>query len=530
MLLIQSDFIKSVWFVVFPIVDYTHGPITSDSAFCQVSGWFVAVGIESSDVAVLLIALHPAMSVFRPRSGLYPYRWLAYAIYVCFPLLTASLAFVDGRGYDNLGYYCYLPNDRRWANLSLSWVPRYILFFIIIATSVCTYAYLQGRISHYERRDSAAYQRNVNLGYGVAEPPTVYPELLHSVTSSRRPSGMSYRTYREHGPRHGSLVQTLSGHGWLFTAGTSHRTSSDAIPRQPIAWKLPGFTGPSTPVSSRPESEEQDPCSPPLPNLDLPPPILSPPRRSSVTAVSYFPSSSDGHHQGGTPTSDEDATTPSTHALSTTKLPCRIIRAKLSSHPIISSRRNRTCSLPSIAEPPLSPSSLTPILLHQHYTSSISIHRAKTRRQLCTLFIYPLIYIIIWIFPFVNHALGYGRDAQPFWLLVLSLVPLAVQGTVDCVVFSAREKPWRETRRGGFWAAVGKGWDAGRASGSGRTREEMLVDGRIARERRKGEVVDEVTDGLGVKRVRGKGVRHWWDVEEVGDEEDESQGNESRSG
>lgn len=66
MLLIVSDFIKSAWFVIFPIVVYTLGPIASESAFCQISGFSLAVGFESSDVAVLLIALHSALYIIRP--------------------------------------------------------------------------------------------------------------------------------------------------------------------------------------------------------------------------------------------------------------------------------------------------------------------------------------------------------------------------------------------------------------------------------------------------------------------------------
>src|SRR3954465_1768569 len=107
MLLVQSDFVKSAAFVVFPIVSLVRGPVASDSVFCQVSGFSLALGIESSDIAVLLIALHSGMYSFRPRSGLYPYRRVAYLIYYLFPVAVASLAFIDGPGYENVGNYCY---------------------------------------------------------------------------------------------------------------------------------------------------------------------------------------------------------------------------------------------------------------------------------------------------------------------------------------------------------------------------------------------------------------------------------------
>lgn len=48
MLLIQSDMFKAFWFMVYPIVTFVNGPVNSHSTFCQVNGFFLAVGIESS--------------------------------------------------------------------------------------------------------------------------------------------------------------------------------------------------------------------------------------------------------------------------------------------------------------------------------------------------------------------------------------------------------------------------------------------------------------------------------------------------
>jgi hypothetical protein len=48
MLLIQSDMFKALWFMIYPIVVFTHGPVPNDSTFCQVSGFFLALGIEAS--------------------------------------------------------------------------------------------------------------------------------------------------------------------------------------------------------------------------------------------------------------------------------------------------------------------------------------------------------------------------------------------------------------------------------------------------------------------------------------------------
>jgi G protein-coupled receptor GPR1 len=45
----MSNVFRSFWFALFPLVQYgVYGQISSGSAFCQVSGFFLALGIEGS--------------------------------------------------------------------------------------------------------------------------------------------------------------------------------------------------------------------------------------------------------------------------------------------------------------------------------------------------------------------------------------------------------------------------------------------------------------------------------------------------
>ena len=92
------------------------------------------------------------------------------------------------------------------------------------------------------------------------------------------------------------------------------------------------------------------------------------------------------------------------------------------------------------------------------------------------------------------------RSGDPPWLLVLGIISLSVQGAVDCALFAVRERPWRHAARArlGFWEGlasqfreVGFTADRGMSGQAGRTREEMIVDGQLARERRDGEIVVE---------------------------------------
>ncbi|KAF2492009.1 hypothetical protein BU16DRAFT_100712 [Lophium mytilinum] len=84
--------------------------------------------------------------------------------------------------------------------------------------------------------------------------------------------------------------------------------------------------------------------------------------------------------------------------------------------------------------------------------------RARIQRQIRLQFIYPLIYVCMWIFPFTLHCLQYqDRYAQhpPFALSILVVLCLTSMGTVDCLIFSLRERPWRHMPRSDhtFWGS-----------------------------------------------------------------------------
>lgn len=510
MLLIQADLIKALWFVIFPIVTYIRGPVASDSAFCQVSGFFFAVGIESSDVAVLLIAVHSAMYIYRPKSGLYPYRWLAYAAYVIVPLLFASLAFLDG-GYENVGYFCYLSNYHGWARFALSWTPRYILFAIIILTYLCIYVYVRHRILDYERRASVAPPRRQSERRLTMPSVTAYRDRIRSLPTSIKPSVGRYK----------DRLRSLSV-GNTFSSRWPEEIPTDG----PIVWNLPRFTEAS---SSMHTADDQDPgsSSTPLPPpRDRPAPTASLPGRSSITKPGSSLSSASGESWNLAIVSEHAPLQPSSTSVTRPYRPssCATIPTMF---PV--SRRVLTLTEPSLPSPKTTTSpayqdgaALTPHISHDPLTSHASRNRDKIRRQLRSLFVYPLLYLVIWTFPLVNQAYGYtsasrptagggGGGGRPPWVLVCSLASLAVQGAADSAVFTAREKPWRHMGEKGFWGSVRRGWRwGGRADGVGRSREEMLVEVRIARARRAKEMVVET----GGAKKRGGGMRHWWDFEE----------------
>jgi G protein-coupled receptor GPR1 len=74
------------------------------------------------------------------------------------------------------------------------------------------------------------------------------------------------------------------------------------------------------------------------------------------------------------------------------------------------------------------------------------------------MFIYPLVYTLMWLIPFVQHCMMYDdyQASHPiFWIRILSTICQMILGLVDCLIFSMREKPWRsiQSSDGSFWGS-----------------------------------------------------------------------------
>lgn len=94
------------------------------------------------------------------------------------------------------------------------------------------------------------------------------------------------------------------------------------------------------------------------------------------------------------------------------------------------------------------------------------------QRQMRFMMFYPVVYVLLWLFPFVLHVLQYTdrfAASPPRVLAALSIVELTTFGLVNSVVFCMREKPWATVPDGDgtVWGslrtdpvvrAVRKGW------------------------------------------------------------------------
>ncbi|KAK3940318.1 G protein-coupled glucose receptor regulating Gpa2-domain-containing protein [Diplogelasinospora grovesii] len=557
MLLIQSDFVKSAVFALFPILTLARGPIRSDSALCQGLGFSLAVGIEQSDIAVLLIAVHSIMYIFRPTAGLYPYRRIAYLAYYLLPIVAASVSFInDGRGYENLGHYCYLRTDKSWARVALSWGPRYVIGFSIVVIYALVYFYVRKRIRHYKRRSSAvsamvSRPRSTSYRDVPPTPPIAYHGLIPSTPGSRRGSAAAEPLTRNR-QKSISSVSTIRlddnpSHGY----GAKARSQSQ--PMRPFQWNWSGFRQESsssghTRLLADDSHDPHDPIASEdrrRPSVSFPPPAHPPGfhqgDRDEAAAEALSSPDSEWFQQrrlssfSGLPTTaripkgadDIDDVDPLASPKKRNYSFPNVLTRLLPKDPAASASGETTTAVGS-EQGHMSPLFLSPSAIEDG--TSMAQNREKIRRQLRSLFAYPLVYVATWVFPFIMNTLGYDDSLK--WLAVLSIISLCIQGAVDCLLFTTREEPWRYAKAS-FWTSVKQrltGWWSNDTWGSyclwgdggavGRTREEMLIQSRLARQRRQVEVAleqsrkMELLDTAGGRGgVGGSGGQEQWQAQ-----------------
>ncbi|CUM54561.1 unnamed protein product [Debaryomyces tyrocola] len=94
------------------------------------------------------------------EGGLFRYRYYVYAISIFLPILLASLAFINGIGYEPLTNWCYMPTRPLWCRLVLSWIPRYLIIITIFVIYGCVYRHVTKQYSNV---------RNTMMGTDEAE-------------------------------------------------------------------------------------------------------------------------------------------------------------------------------------------------------------------------------------------------------------------------------------------------------------------------------------------------------------------------
>lgn len=461
MLLIVSDLFKSVWYLIFPSVVFAQSVVKDSSAFCQATGFFVALGIEASgeqshneyrstppkidcptpDFATLIIAVHAALYVFRSNSavseaGLYRYRYIAYFCWVTFSLVAASLAFLNhANPYVSQGTFCYLPVRPFWYRLALSWVPRYLIFCTILGLYIAIYTYVKYKFRGIQ----------VKLGAHDLEPQTSWTS-----SDDDEPPGADSLLEKQ------VTLSTpvLDAHGLVGSSEESCSPSNqaNASPANCFMHTTPrGKSILGTAVSTEGSVWENYTFGASAALATLP--------RGATPPIGRLGESQTGGETGEASNGQvsEKGRGPSLSA-STWRRIVGLVESLRDSHRVSSSAPGTDISAPS-SEPQDLPSKAD-----SHFrspgmdlvTQSLQRRHIAIRRQLRYMFIYPAVYMLMWAIPFIGHCFNYSDHYSRYPIFAINtcvVVIIPLQCAIDCWLFAYREKPWRYMpgSRGTFW-------------------------------------------------------------------------------
>ncbi|KAK6332313.1 hypothetical protein TWF696_003032 [Orbilia brochopaga] len=467
MILILCDSWKSLWSFIFPTVALSNTGIATTSDFCQASGFFFAFGIEAADFCILFIAIHSAASIFFPRTGSLGKTGLyhyRYAVYATIFLLPMLMAALAFTNKQP----AYVAQTT-WCYLPVRpfWY-RLALAWIPRYVIMLSITGLYLAIYIYVKVAFRAYRAR----FRTSEFDTDITEASQLETARRHSTGGSRR------------ASTLSVFGATF--------------------KVPG-------LMKNEKLREEDPVpDPTIPRIQRP--------------------------------SDNDETEHSTVADRIADLEKGIIRSR--DDP---SRNIEAMTGQGIAEPSASTrrdTGTTDNTLHAATDATatqfscspntagdedLRKRQLAIQRQLRFLFIYPCVYVLIWLIPLINHTLQYYERfvmRPPFPLVCISAIAIPIQGAVDCILFTLREKPWRLVRKQNkqpfFSWLLGRKWDE--PSDGGAVNLEAMTDGQrqayLRREREKEENAAAKAERVEKKKrakMQRKNSMTWWDTFERAD-------------
>nr|OQO26556.1 hypothetical protein B0A51_06599 [Rachicladosporium sp. CCFEE 5018] len=393
--LLLGDAGKSLTFIINSAYTFANGamPMSRD-VFCQISGWFLSFGLEQCDIAILFISMHMALQIFPPRwsrlgtDGLYNVRGWVRGLYYFIPILLAALAFVNPNGgYTVAGAWCWLPVRPFWYRLALSYIPRYL-----------TWAYIMG----------VAIRIYWHVGY-------------------------EFRVFGEERDRSSSVdVTAIGSFNRHAIANVASRHGQEDIAPEDASTK-----GLTSTKDTPPESVKALPT-----NTSAAGPVWGGPFGAPATdtaAPTSMPTSRRGSRQVAPGIFAEDFSAP--QASFSTKQRGSVSTIA-SGHPSVVQSID---GLPPIVEGKGEPRLQTddgPANLADRATRQ---RRTAIQRQLRMLFIYPVIYMLLWIIPMVAHFLSYSDHFAKHPIFALSMMSSFCQtlmGFVDVCIFCWRERAW----------------------------------------------------------------------------------------
>ncbi|KAK3715011.1 G protein-coupled receptor gpr1 [Vermiconidia calcicola] len=428
LLLILGGSWKTLWFVVFSLVTFTQGAVKTEDKFCQASGYMSHVGFELCDFAVLFMSVHMYLQIFPPQQswlglghdGLYRIRHWVMAAWLLIPTLSGALAFANPRpAFMAQGGFCNLPLRPIYYRLALFWIPRYLIWIYVIFVTVSIYRYVgsefkvfaqekhsstmrslsdEGGASFAEEKRHSRQLTSFNLEQGNESEEDCAPDDMSSICRTKSTERALSEAIKTFSTAKATRRQSMP----TWSAGYSHTEPSPFV-----------STSKSTPASRRGSHQVAN----------------------GTIADDFAPASHEGHRA-------------SINSLAS----MRSMRSSTAG-----SLENALGALPPIVEG--EPVANEKVRATSHSASrAIRQRRRVIQRQTRLLFIYPCVYMLLWIVPFAVNIMNYTdyfAQHPNFPLRVVSLTCMMSMTFVDVVIFCWRERPWRHIpgSDGSFWGS-----------------------------------------------------------------------------
>ncbi|CAI6423003.1 ADM_HP2_G0007770.mRNA.1.CDS.1 [Saccharomyces cerevisiae] len=451
--LIICDFLKAFILMIYPMIILIDNSVYATPAFFNTLGWFTAFAIEGADMAIMIFAIHFAILIFKPNwkwrnkrsgnmeGGLYKKRSYIWPITALVPAILASLAFINYNklnddsdttiildnnkynfpdsprqgGYKPWSAWCYLPPKPYWYKIVLSWGPRYFIIIFIFAVYLSIYIFITseskrikaqiGDFNHNVLEEEKEKKKLFGLGHwGKAKwyfRSYFKLPLLHLLRNLKNFFTISFIDPNEETDDSGSSNGT-------FNFGES----SNEIPTL--------FRKTNT------GSDENVSASGGVRLLDY---NSAKPLDMSKYAMSEQP--------------DLERNNPFDCENDITLNPSELV-SKQKEHKVtfsvenegLDTRKNR-CENSSFTN------------VQQHFQAQtykqMKKRRAQIQKNLRAIFIYPLSYIGIWLFPIIADALQYNHEIKHgpvMWVTYIDTCVRPLSCLVDVIVYLFKEKPW----------------------------------------------------------------------------------------
>lgn len=366
------------------------------------------------DIAILFMSMHMCLQIFPHargifgHDGLYPIRKWVIAIWFILPHIIASLAFINPQGgYVAQGAFCFLPVRPIWYRLALFWIPRYLIWVYITYVAIRIYRHVGAEFKVFGQ------ERDRSSSLGMPGESSI-DRARQRDEMKRRASQANAMTEKDAAgdDADGCAPDDISCKIRLPHESTRALNGSASGKDGAPDWSMTGFGGESS--VGTPTNNRSMPAS----------------RRGSKMLAQGVLS--------------EDFAPPSVYDLS---------RHRGSITSLGSKRSNTHASfaedlgLPAITEGLPSQSAAARSQPSENTaTRTMELRRRAIQRQLRLLFIYPCVYMILWIIPFVVHCLNYTTyyaHHPIFGLNIVQILCMGVMTFADVVIFCWREKPWR---------------------------------------------------------------------------------------